>query len=92
MERVQFCTCLRHTGRKTASVRVDLYLQKNRTVGEIAEEVGASRSTIYSWLAMAGLSGNRTRLGVPVESAEPRAQIGEVLANQAPGSWMTLTR
>ncbi len=61
---------------------VDLYLQKNRTVGEIAEEVGASRSTIYSWLAMAGLSGNRTRLGVPVESAEPRAQIGEVLANQ----------
>jgi hypothetical protein len=51
-------------------------------VDEIAQEVGASRSTIYSWLAMAGLTGNRTRLGVPVESAELRDQIGEVLANQ----------
>jgi DNA-binding transcriptional regulator GbsR (MarR family) len=61
---------------------VDLYMQKDRTVDEIAEEVGASRSTIYSWLAMAGVTANRTRAGMPVEGAELRVQVGEVLANQ----------
>jgi transposase-like protein len=61
---------------------VELYLQRDRTVDEIAEEVSASRSTIYSWLAMAGVTGNRTRLGVPIENAEVRDQVGEVLANQ----------
>jgi transposase-like protein len=61
---------------------VDLYLQNDRTVDEIADEVGASRSTIYSWLAMAGVTGNRTRAGVPVEGREVRDQVAEVLANQ----------
>ncbi len=61
---------------------VELYLQKDRTVDEIAEEIGVSRSTIYSWLAMAGLTGNRTRLGLPVENAELCDQVSEVLANQ----------
>jgi transposase-like protein len=61
---------------------VDLYLQKDRTVDEIAEEVGASRSTIYSWLAMAGITGNRTRSSGPVESAELPDQVAEILANQ----------
>jgi transposase-like protein len=61
---------------------VDLYLRKDRTVDEIAEEVGAARSTIYSWLAMAGVTGNRTRAGMPVESAELRVQVAELLANQ----------
>jgi transposase-like protein len=61
---------------------VELYLQKDRTVEEIAQEVGASRSTIYSWLAMAGITGNRTRHGIPVESAEVKDQVAEMLANQ----------
>jgi transposase-like protein len=61
---------------------VELYLQRNYTVGEIAEEVGASRSTIYSWLAMAGVTGNRTRHGTAVEGDEVREQIGQVLKNQ----------
>jgi transposase-like protein len=61
---------------------VELYLQHERTVDEIAQELSTSRSTIYSWLAMAGVTGNRTRLGLPVESAELRDQIAEVLANQ----------
>jgi transposase-like protein len=61
---------------------VELYLQKDSTVDEIAEELGASRSTIYSWLAMAGVTGNRTRAGLPVEGGEVRDQLAEVLANQ----------
>jgi transposase-like protein len=61
---------------------VELYLHQDRTVDEIAEEVSASRSTIYSWLAMAGVTGNRSRLGVAIESAEVRDQVVEVLANQ----------
>jgi transposase-like protein len=61
---------------------VELYLQKDRTVDEIAEEVGASRSTIYSWLAMAGVTGNRTRLGVHTETTDLGDQVADVLANQ----------
>jgi transposase-like protein len=61
---------------------VELYLQKDRTVDEIAEEVNASRSTIYSWLAMAGVTGNRTRLGLPAETTDVGDQVAEVLANQ----------
>jgi transposase-like protein len=61
---------------------VELYLQKDRTVDEIAEEIGASRSTIYSWLAMAGVTGNRTRSGMPVEKADIHDQVSEVLSNQ----------
>jgi transposase-like protein len=61
---------------------VELYLQKDRTVDEIAEEVGASRSTIYSWLAMAGVTGNRTRSGPSAESTDLRDHVGDVLANQ----------
>ena len=79
---VQFCsvsTPHREEDRKRA---VELYLQKDRTVDEIAEEVGASRSTIYSWLAMAGVTGNRTRLSLPAESTDLGDQVAEVLANQ----------
>jgi transposase-like protein len=61
---------------------VELYLQKDRTVDQIAEEVGASRSTIYSWLAMAGVTGNRTRPAAAVEGAEVHNQITEILGNQ----------
>jgi transposase-like protein len=61
---------------------VELYVQRDHTVEEIAQEVGASRSTIYSWLTGAGLTGNRARLGLPVESGEMHDQIGEILANQ----------
>jgi hypothetical protein len=57
-------------------------LQKDRTVEEIAEEIGASRSTIYSWLTMAGVTGNRTRSGAAVESADIHDQVAQVLSNQ----------
>ena len=57
-------------------------MQRDHTVDEIAQEVGASRSTIYSWLTGAGLTGNRMRLGLPVESGEMQDQVGEILANQ----------
>ena len=61
---------------------VELYLQKDRTVDEIAEEVGASRSTIYSWLATAGVTGNRSRAAVTVENGDIRDQVTEILTNQ----------
>ena len=60
---------------------MDLYLQKDRTVDQIAEEVGVSRSTIYSWLAIAGVTGRRSHQSVDADQ-ELREQVRQVLGNQ----------
>lgn len=67
---------------------VDLYLQKDRSVDDIAAAVGASRSTVYAWLQAAGVTGGRqtrtTRAsrGDAATTAEIRDQIADVLDNQ----------
>jgi transposase-like protein len=60
---------------------VDLYQQNDRTVDDIADEIGASRSTVYSWLSQAGVTGRQWRA---IEALDPdlREHLILILANQ----------